>query len=207
VNFGVLDYSAGNLRSVLNALHSLEVDARLVRSPDELDGLDALILPGQGAFGDTVGNLKNQGLFQPLREWIDAGKPYLGICIGYQILFESSEESPGTEGLGILPGKVIHFPKNSGLKIPHMGWNKLTLSHPDDPLWDGIPDGSHVFFVHSYYPAPSDDAAIASTTEYGLSFASAVRRGNLAATQFHPEKSQAAGLRLIGNFIRQFAGS
>ncbi|MEM7146289.1 MAG: imidazole glycerol phosphate synthase subunit HisH [Verrucomicrobiota bacterium] len=202
---GVLDYAAGNLRSVLNALKSLEADATLVTKPDQIDAVDTLVLPGQGAFGDCVGNLVSQGLFQPVRDWIHAGKPYLGICIGYQILFEASEESPGTEGLGVLPGKVVHFPRESDLKIPHMGWNNLSLTNPDDDLWSGVPENPHVYFVHSYYPTPTDNSVVAATSEYALPFAAAVRRGNLAATQFHPEKSQATGLQLLKNYLTKIA--
>ena len=197
---GIIDYGAGNLRSVHKAVESLEFPAEIVQRPDELDGIDALVLPGVGAFGDCVHHLRKQQLWEPIREWVAAGRPYFGICLGYQILFESSEESPEVEGLGIFEGKVVRFPK-SELKVPHMGWNEIEPVEPSDPLWRSLPGRPHLYFVHSYFPKPSDHSLIAARTDYGLKFASAVRRGNVVATQFHPEKSQALGLQILGNFL------
>ena len=202
---GVIDYGAGNLRNVYNAVKAVGAESRIVRDPGDLDGLATLILPGVGAFGDCLRQLENQGLIGPVRDWIEADRPYLGICLGYQILFESSEESPGVNGLGILPGKVVHFPMGD-LKIPHMGWNKVEPTDPAHPLWDGLEGAPHAYFVHSYYPQPADDSLVGSTSEYGLRFASCVIRGNLAATQFHPERSQKVGLRILRNFLEKMAG-
>ncbi len=201
---GIIDYGAGNLRSVWKAVESQGFDARIVRDPAELDGLHALILPGVGAFGDCARNLERQELTQPVRDWTASGRPYLGICLGYQILFESSEESPGVEGLGILAGRVIRFP-DGDLKVPHMGWNEIETVDPSDPLWAGLPPHPHVYFVHSFYPSPDDPSIVAARANYGVRFAAAIRRGNLCATQFHPEKSQTLGLRILRNFLEQTA--
>ena len=165
-----------------------------------LDGVRALVLPGVGAFGDCVQNLKKQGLWETLREWLGAGKPFLGICLGYQILFESSEETPGEEGLGFFPGVVRRFGAK-GLKVPHMGWNTLELNSPRHLLWEGLPDDPYVFFVHSYFPVPDDSRIVTSRATYGETFAASVASGNIAAMQFHPEKSQATGLAILRNFV------
>ena len=201
---GIIDYGAGNLRSVHKAVETLEFPAEIVKRPSELDGLDTLILPGVGAFGDCVHHLREQDLWEPIREWIAADKPYFGICLGYQVLFESSEEAPGIEGLGAFKGEVVRFPK-SDLKVPHMGWNEIEPADPADPLWQNLPGRPHVYFVHSYFPQPSDESVIAAWTDYGKPFASAIRRGNVVATQFHPEKSQKLGLQILGNFLRSLA--
>ncbi len=198
---GVIDYGAGNLRSVCNTLGSLGADFRLVGGPGDLEAVDTVIFPGVGAFGDCSDNLVGRGLMEPLRAWISADKPFLGICIGFQMLFESSTESPGAPGLGALAGEVVRFPDQRGLKVPHMGWNQLDISHPDDPAWSGLGESPYFYFVHSFFPQPADPSIVASTTRYGSPFTSSVRRGKLLATQFHPEKSQAAGSRLIGNFL------
>jgi glutamine amidotransferase len=198
---GIIDYGAGNVRSVCNTLDAIGAERKMVGSPDELEGIDSLIFPGVGAFGDCSRNLSESGLMDPLRDWIAANKPFLGICIGFQMLFEGSSESPGSPGLGSLPGTVVRFPDESGLKVPHMGWNHLELTDPSDPAWAGLGDSPHFYFVHSYFPEPADPSIAASTTNYGRPFTSSVRRGNLFATQFHPEKSQAAGARLIRNFL------
>ena len=161
---------------------------------------EALVLPGVGAFGDCVQNLKKQGLWETLREWLGAGKPFLGICLGYQILFESSEETPGEEGLGFFPGVVRRFGAK-GLKSPHMGWNTLELNSPRHPLWEGLPDDPYVFFVHSYFPVPDDSRIVTSRATYGETFAASVASGNIAAMQFHPKKSQATGLAILRNFV------
>ncbi len=196
---GLIDYGAGNLHSAHNALTKLEVPARLVREPADLEGIDRLILPGVGACVDCVNQLKEQDLWGPLGDWIEADRPYLGICIGYQILFDHSEEFEGADGLGTLAGQVKLFPP-SELKVPHMGWNALSLTDRQDPLWAGLPEEPYVYFVHSYYPVPEDLSLVSAWCDYGIRFAAAVRRGNLVATQFHPEKSQAIGLQIIKNF-------
>ncbi len=200
MNTGIIDYGAGNLRSVHKAVETLEFPARIIRHPEEIEGIDALLLPGVGSFGDCVAHLREHGLWEPIREWVLADRPFLGICLGYQILFEASEESPGVDGLGVFEGRVVRFPK-SELKVPHMGWNEISLADPQDPLWAGLPPHPHVYFVHSYYPQPVDSKIIASTADYGLNFASSIRAGNVVATQFHPEKSQKLGLQILGNFL------
>lgn len=205
MKIGLVDYGAGNLQSVRNALRSLGRESVLVDGPGGLSaasGVEALIFPGVGAFGDSMRILRERGLVDPLREWIREGRPFFGICIGYQVLFEESEESPGVAGIGVFPGRVIRL-RAPGLKIPHMGWNEARLRNPKDPLWQGIGAAPHVYFVHSYHPEPAEDSLVAATTDYGAPFASAIRWPSGAAVQFHPEKSQAVGLRLIDNFVRQ----
>lgn len=197
---GLIDYGAGNLHSAHNALTKIGASCQLVRSPADLTGVDRLVLPGVGACVDCVNQLKEQDLWSPLRDWLEADKPYFGICIGYQILFDHSEEFEGADGLGILAGKVIRFPRND-LKVPHMGWNALDLVDRSDPLWHGLPENPHVYFVHSYYPQPEDDAVVSAHCDYGLRFAAAARKGNIVGTQFHPEKSQALGLGILRNFV------
>ncbi len=195
----LIDYGSGNLRSVSKALEHEGADVRLVDSPAALAGADAMVLPGVGAFGDCVRNLRERGLWDPVKDWLASGKPFLGICLGYQLLFESSEETPGVKGFGFFPGKVKRF-HEAGLKIPHMGWNSLELN--DHPLWHGLPANPYVFFVHSYFPVPDDPAIVTSRTTYGETFAASVARDNVAAVQFHPEKSQDTGLAIMRNFIR-----
>ncbi len=168
-------------------------------APSDLDGCDALIVPGQGSFGDCARNLRATGLWEPIRVWIAADRPFLGICVGYQLLFESSEESPEEPGLGVFAGTVRRFPRND-LKIPHMGWNRLTCQ-PADRLYRDLTDPIEVYFVHSFYPDPVDRSIVSATCDYGLTFAASVSRGNLSATQFHPEKSQRTGLAILTNFI------
>lgn len=202
MKIALIDYGAGNLHSVDNCLRSLELDPILVSGPDQLDGATHLILPGVGSFGDCMEQLRSRGLLEPIREWVAVGKPYLGICLGYQILFDSSEESPGVEGLGIMAGKVRRFQQQPGLKIPHMGWNVAKPLHPGQGMWRGLGEEPYFYFVHSFFPEPSDDSVVAARTDYGADyFASAVELGSVVACQFHPEKSQAAGLRLIQNFL------
>lgn len=197
---GIIDYGAGNLRSVANAIHSLGIEPVILDHAEGFDDLSHLILPGVGAFGDSMEELQRRGLADPIRRWIEADKPFFGICVGYQLLFEDSEESPGVPGLGIFPGQVVRFP-DDGRKIPHMGWNAAIPRDPSDPLWAGLGDAPYFYFVHSYFPA-ADDAVVAMDTDYeGTRFASAIRRGRLVATQFHPEKSQRAGIRLLANFL------
>lgn len=196
----VIDYGRGNLRSVVNALREAGASAELVSDPDGLQQARGVVLPGVGAFGDCADGLDQRGLRGPLLQWLSGGRPYLGICLGYQILFESSEESPGKPGLGFLKGRVVRFPK-SELKVPHMGWNSLKLEPA--PCWKGLPDNPHVYFVHSYYPEPTDGSLISARCDYGVEFAAAIARGNLWATQFHPEKSQEVGLRILKNFLTE----
>lgn len=201
MQIGLVDYGAGNLHSVQNALNKLAIPSVLVRNAHGLEEVDAVILPGVGACGDCAKQLHSQDLWQPLRDWLAADRPYLGICLGYQILFEHSDEFDGTEGLGILAGSVVRFPR-SELKVPHMGWNRLDLVDPSDPLWTGLPGHPYVYFVHSFYPQPHDTTLVSSWADYGVRFAASVRRGNLVATQFHPEKSQNIGLRILKNFVK-----
>jgi len=203
VNPGIIDYGAGNLRSAANAVESLGYAPRLVADGDSLDGLSHLILPGVGAFGDSMEELERRGLCQPLRDWIAADRPFFGICVGYQILFEDGEESPGIPGLGVFKGRVPRFPAHIR-KVPHMGWNAARPLDPADPLWADLGELPFFYFVHSFHPEPADPSLVAMRTEYeGSYFASAIRRGRLLATQFHPEKSQRAGLRLLRNFLER----
>lgn len=201
MRIGIIDYGAGNLRSVINALHGLDLQPVLVATPDAFHDLTHLILPGVGAFGDCMAELARRGLTDPLRRWVEADRPYLGICLGYQILFGTSEEAGGTTGLDLLPGRVVRFRESPGLKIPHMGWNAARPAAPTDPLWAGLGPAPYFYFVHSFYPEPADPALVATRTDYGITFASAVRRGRLLAVQFHPEKSQDAGQQLLRNFL------
>jgi glutamine amidotransferase len=199
MTIGLIDYGAGNLHSAHNALTKIGAPCRIVNTPEDLQGIDRLVLPGVGACVDCVRQLKAQGLWTPLKQWLDEDRPYFGICIGYQILFDHSEEFEGAEGLGALSGNVVRFP-HSELKVPHMGWNTLELEDRSDPLWTGLPANPYVYFVHSYYPQPKDPSVVSAWCHYGVRFAAAVRRGQLVATQFHPEKSQSIGLRILRNF-------
>lgn len=201
MNLGIIDYGAGNLRSVTNAVQDLGAAPRILDSPEGIDEQTHLILPGVGAFGDSMQELERRGLTDPIREWIAADRPFFGICVGYQLLFDAGEESPGIPGLGVFRGEVRRFPED-GHKIPHMGWNSATPREPGDPLWRDLGDEPYFYFVHSYFPEPADDAIVAMDTDYaGTRFASAIRRGRLLASQFHPEKSQRAGLTLLRNFL------
>ena len=195
---GVIDYGSGNLRSVCKALEAAGSTPSLVTGPSGLAGLDAIVVPGVGAFAHCAENLRATGLWNPVREWALSGRPYLGICLGYQLLFESSEESPGVEGLGVLKGRVVRFP-DAGLKVLHMGWN--TLSKTSGPLYKGLSGDVSMYFVHSYYPVPADSSLVSAWSDYGVSFAAGVSSGALHAVQFHPEKSQSAGLALLRNFL------
>jgi glutamine amidotransferase len=200
----LIDYGAGNLRSVANALQSLDADVLIVSSAADFPANPArVILPGVGSFGDSMEELCRRGLDEPVRRCLATGVPFLGICVGYQMLFEGSEESPGIPGLGILKGQVKRF--LPGKKIPHMGWNSTTLTHPDHPCWAGLDPQPYFYFVHSYFPVPEEPSIIAAVTEYEESFAAAVIRNHLWAVQFHPEKSQDSGLQLIRNFLQQSA--
>lgn len=199
---GVIDYGGGNIRSLIKALETLGAPPRLVTASDQMEDLDLVFFPGQGAFGDCMGKLEKLGLVDALVEWIRADKPFFGICVGYQLLFECSEESPGVNGLAVFEGAVTRFPA-SDLKVPHMGWNSAVLREPDSAPWSGLGEAPYFYYVHSYFPSPTDRSLMAAETEYGVKFAGAVQRGRLVATQFHPEKSQKAGMRLIANFLEE----
>ena len=199
----VVDYGMGNLRSVSKALESLGASVRVSSAPKDVAAADKLILPGVGAFPAAMRELAARRLIDPVRAAIASGRPYLGICLGLQLLFEDSEEGEGAEGLGVLPGRVRRFALSgsSALKVPHMGWNQVLRDQGECLLLQGIPDGSFFYFVHSYYADPADRAVSALTADYGVPFTAMVCRRNLYATQFHPEKSQAIGLQLLKNFI------
>lgn len=195
----VIDYGMGNLRSVQKALEKLGHDARLVTTSEEMDKAEKVILPGVGAFGDAMRGLHERGLVEPIRAYVRQGRPLMGICLGMQIFMETSEEDPGVEGLGLLKGSVRRF-RNVGLKIPHMGWNQLDRLNAGSRLFSTLAPESYVYFVHSYFVVPEDLSARATLTTYGETFVSAVEKDNLCGTQFHPEKSQETGLRILANF-------
>lgn len=204
---GIIDYGMGNLRSVQKAFESLGAQARIICEPEQVRSADKVVLPGVGAFADAIANLQSRDLVQPVLEFIDAGRPFLGICLGLQLLFDASEEDGEHAGLGVLPGRIVRFrpaPDDHAMKVPHMGWNTLTWNgrNGDNPLLRGLESGpaASVYFVHSYYAAPADASVIGTTTDYGGEFCSSVRRDNVFATQFHPEKSQQVGLRMLANF-------
>jgi len=203
----IIDYDIGNLRSVQKALEHVGADARLITTSAELAAADKVVLPGVAAFGDAVEELRSMGLAGPLTDAVRAGMPFLGFCLGLQMLFETSEENGLHEGLGLLPGKVVKFDFDAAelaghrLSVPHMGWNQLSIRRRC-PMLEGIEDGAFVYFAHSYYVVPQDAGVTATTTTYGLEFVSSVWKGNIFATQFHPEKSQTVGLSLLENFVR-----
>jgi imidazole glycerol-phosphate synthase subunit HisH len=198
----LIDYGAGNLHSVHKALRFLGADVQRVTEPAGLQDAAAAVLPGVGAFDDCLNALKTQEMLEATRAYIKTGRPFLGICVGYQALFEKSEEfNSCAPGLGLFQGKVVRFSGKGGLKVPQIGWNQLIIKREDCPLFRGIPSGSYTYFVHSFFPQPEDSSIIATETEYGETFASAVWRDNVYATQFHPEKSQSVGLQLLRNFV------
>jgi glutamine amidotransferase len=202
----LLDYGSGNLRSAQKALLKVGADVHVVKSPKEVGDASAMVLPGVGAFDDCINALRKQELLDAARDFIKTGKPFLGICVGYQALFERSDEfNSCAGGLGVFKGSVIRFSEKHGLKIPQIGWNQLDIVKSDCPLYRGIADGSYVYFVHSFYPQPVDNSILATRTEYGDTFASSVWRDNVFATQFHPEKSQKVGLQLLKNFVEYAA--
>jgi len=206
MTIGVVDYGMGNLGSVSNALTFLGQPGKIIASPAEMERCDAVILPGVGAFGDCMAHLQQHGFVEPIRKWIAADRPFLGICLGLQILFSSSEESPGVQGLSVLPGRVKRFARNAQLKVPQIGWNRVAVKPAGQNLFAGVADGTHFYFVHSFYVECDDPALAAGVTRYGIDYTSAVVRGRLAAVQFHPEKSQSAGLAVLSNFCRSLAG-
>lgn len=191
----------GNLRSVQKAFEQVGTEATIIRDAAEVKRADKLVLPGVGAFKDAIGTLVKLGLDDPIRQHVKSGRPFLGICLGLQMLFETGYEDGEHKGLGILPGSCIRFDvdKTMGLKVPHMGWNQLNVVRPS-PILKDVPAGAGVYFVHSYHVAPTDASVIATTTDYGRPFVSSVWRDNLMATQFHPEKSQSVGLQILANF-------
>ena len=200
---GLVDYDMGNLKSVSKALEKVGMQVRPVGSPGQMKDLDALVLPGVGSFRVAVKNLKSKNLFSPIREWIRSEKPFLGICLGYQLLFERGKEGGGNEkGLGIFKGKVQKFTASKNLKVPHMGWNRVRRT--DQPrakgIFKGIPDGSCFYFVHSYFPVPRDEKITAGRTVYGKKFSSCIAWDHSFACQFHPEKSGDNGLQVLKNF-------
>ena len=198
----LLDYGSGNLRSVHKSLLKVGADVRLVQHPREIGDARGLVLPGVGAFDDCINALRKQELLAAAQDFIKTGKPFLGICVGYQALFEKSEEfNSCAAGLGVFQGKVVRFARKPGLKIPQIGWNQIEITRPDCPLYRGIASGSYVYFVHSFYPQPVDAGIVATRTTYGEPFASSVWRDTVYATQFHPEKSQNIGLQLLKNFV------
>lgn len=195
----IVDYGLGNLKSVKSALDRLGVEAAITSEAAAILAADGVIFPGVGAFQRAMENLGKLGLLEPLRQVAASGRPFLGICLGLQLLFSESTEHGRHEGLGIIPGKVVRFDVGE-LKVPHMGWNRVRQERPS-PLFEGIPDGSFFYFAHSYYAQPEEQGVAIGSTEYGVRFASAVQRGNVFATQFHPEKSGPTGLRMLRNFF------
>lgn len=202
----IIDYGAGNLQSVRKALDFIGCEARVTDRPEDLETAEAAVLPGVGAFGDAMASLESRGLVEPVRAFIRQGKPFLGICLGLQLLFDSSEESPGVKGLSVLPGKILRIPDGEGLKVPHIGWNSLLFPNGRGRLFAGLSQEPYVYFVHSYYLKAEDPRIVAATTEYGVSIHAAVEKGNLFACQFHPEKSGAEGLQILRNFAALAAG-
>ncbi len=196
----IIDYGAGNIQSVSKALRHIGCDCFITNKKDEILSADGAVLPGVGSFGDTVDSLNKYGIKEAVIEFIKSGKPFLGICLGLQLLFPGSEESEGAEGLGIFDGTITKIPNGDGLKIPHMGWNSLKITK-DSRLFKGIEENPYVYFVHSYFLNAADKSIVAAQTEYGVTIDAAVEKGNVFATQFHPEKSGNTGLRILKNFV------
>ena len=196
----IIDYDVGNIKSVEKALIALEQEVVITSDKEEILKADKVILPGVGAFGDAMENLKRTGLDQVVKEVAQRGIPFLGICLGLQLLFESSDEAPGVEGLGILKGKILRIPDQEGLKIPHMGWNSLHLEN-NGRLFKGIEENAYVYFVHSYYLKAEDEQIVKASTEYSTHIHASVEQGNVFACQFHPEKSSDVGLKILKNFV------
>lgn len=195
----IIDYGAGNLSSVKKALDYLSAENEITQDRDKILSASHVILPGVGSFGDAMDSMRERGLVDTVKE-AAMTKPFLGICLGLQLLFEGSEESPDTEGLGILKGKIVSIPKDKGLKVPHIGWNSVNLKQQVG-IFSNIDDESYFYFVHSFYLKDADEDVVAATTEYGVTIQCAVQRDNLCATQFHPEKSSKAGLQILKSFI------
>lgn len=197
----IIDYDAGNIKSVEKAFHYLGQEAVITRDADSILRADGVVLPGVGAFGDAMGKLRSYGMVEVIRDCVARHIPFLGICLGLQLLFESSEESPGVEGLHILKGKILRIPAQPGLKIPHIGWNNLNFPN-QGRLFQGIQENSYVYFVHSYYLQASDPAIVTAATDYGTCIHASVEKDNVFACQFHPEKSSDVGMQILRNFIR-----
>jgi len=198
----LLDYGSGNLRSVHKALLKVGANVQIIQRPDEMRDARAIVLPGVGAFDDCINALRKQELLEASRDFIKTGKPFLGICVGYQALFERSEEfNSCAAGLSVFNGSVVRFTEKPGLKIPQIAWNEIEITQTNCPLYRGVPNRSYVYFVHSFFPKPTDESIVATRTDYGDSFASSVWKDNVFATQFHPEKSQKIGLQLLSNFV------
>ena len=203
---GIIDYEMGNIRSVQRALERAGGDVQLVTGPDQLARADKIVLPGVAAFEDAMAQLRSQELLEPIVQAVRTGTPYLGFCLGLQLLFDVSYENGEHRGMGLIRGKVVRlnvedYPSDPPLRVPHMGWNSIDWDKPC-PMLEGIESGSHVYFAHSYHVVPDDENLVATSTEYGYSFTSAVWKDNIFATQFHPEKSQSIGLRLLENFVK-----
>ena len=196
----IIDYDAGNIKSVEKAMQLLNQEVVITRDPEEILSADRVILPGVGAFGDAMGKIRQYGLEEVIHEVADRGTPFLGICLGLQLLFERSDETPGVEGLGILKGEILRIPDQEGLKIPHMGWNSISYPNPGR-LFQGIPEESYVYFVHSYYLKAADESIVTATTEYSTHIHASVEQGNVFACQFHPEKSSDVGIQILKNFV------
>jgi glutamine amidotransferase len=196
----ILDYDAGNIKSVEKAVQLLGQEVTITRDRREVLNADKVILPGVGAFGDAMGKIRQYGLYEVIHEVVEQGTPFLGICLGLQLLFERSEESPGVEGLGILKGEILRIPETPGLKIPHMGWNSLEFRN-NGRLFENLPEESYVYFVHSYYLRAADEKIVTAVTEYGTQIHASVEQGNVFACQFHPEKSSDAGIQILKNFV------
>ena len=196
----IIDYDAGNIKSVEKAMLLLGQEVKITRDKDEILNADKVILPGVGAFGDAMGKLHQYGLVDVIKDVVKKGTPFIGICLGLQLLFESSDETPGVEGLGILKGKILRIPDAEGLKIPHMGWNSLKFPK-EGRLFKGLPEDSYVYFVHSYYLAAEDESIVTATTEYSTLIHASVEQGNVFACQFHPEKSSDVGIQILKNFV------
>ena len=198
----IIDYGAGNLSSVKKALDYLGAESEITQDRDKILSASHVILPGVGSFGDAMNSMQERGLVETVKEAALSGKPFLGICLGLQLLFEESDESPDVKGLGLLKGRIVTIPKDNGLKVPHMGWNSVELKQRNG-IFDGIDDESYFYFVHSYYLKDADVDVVAGVTHYGVKIQCAVQKGNLSATQFHPEKSSKAGLKLLENFLKE----
>lgn len=195
----IIDYDAGNLKSVEKALHYLGQESIITRDRDEILGADKVILPGVGSFGDAMGKIRDYGLEEVIHQVVEKDIPFLGICLGLQLMFESSEESPGVSGLGILKGRILRIPDKEGLKIPHIGWNSLHLTN-NGRLFEGLEENSYVYFVHSYYLKAEDPEIVKASAWYGTDIHASVEKGNIFACQFHPEKSSDVGLHILKNF-------
>ena len=198
----IIDYGAGNLQSVKKALDFIGAKSIITADENEINAASHIILPGVGSFGDPMHSISEKGLENVIKKSADGSKHFLGICLGLQLLFESSEESPGVDGLGIFKGKIVTIPKDNGLKVPHIGWNSVSLKQTDG-IFENLRDNSYFYFVHSYYLKDADEKVVAGTTEYGVPIQCAVQQGRVSATQFHPEKSSEAGLTILRNFVNR----